>query len=196
MNEELKNNLEAFLLEKDLDELNNSYESNIFDILNITRAELKHSIMLAYLLDPNENHGLGSKFLEYFIEWIAKNIEINKFEVFDLIDIDYNDFIVQRELNDIDILIKSNINKIIICIENKIGTGEHDNQLEKYKNYIESQYSDKFKKIYLFLTPDGIESSNPELWKSISYKDIWEILDKLEIEKLENRVKLLIEDYL
>lgn len=35
---------------------------NIFDILKISRTEIRHSNMLSWLLDPNENHGLGDKF--------------------------------------------------------------------------------------------------------------------------------------
>ena len=37
---------------------------NIFQILSITRAEIRHSNFLAWLLDPNESHKLGGLFLE------------------------------------------------------------------------------------------------------------------------------------
>ena len=37
---------------------------NIFDVLKISRTEIRHSNMLGWLLDPNENHGLGDKFLK------------------------------------------------------------------------------------------------------------------------------------
>ena len=37
-------------------------EFNIFHILRSDRAELKHSNVLAWLLNPKENHGLEDKF--------------------------------------------------------------------------------------------------------------------------------------
>lgn len=39
-------------------------ELNIFDVLKISRAEIRHSNMLGWLMDPNENHGLGDSFLD------------------------------------------------------------------------------------------------------------------------------------
>jgi hypothetical protein len=36
---------------------------NIFDVLRITRYEVRHTTFLRYLLDPNESHGLGDIFL-------------------------------------------------------------------------------------------------------------------------------------
>lgn len=32
---------------------------NLFDVLKISGTEIRHSNVLAWLLDPNENHGLG-----------------------------------------------------------------------------------------------------------------------------------------
>jgi hypothetical protein len=42
-------------------------EVNIFDVLKVTNAEIRHSNILAWLLDPNENHGIGDSFLKEFI---------------------------------------------------------------------------------------------------------------------------------
>src|SRR2546421_1704315 len=37
---------------------------NIFDAVGIADAEIRHSNFLRWLLDPSENHGLGSLFLK------------------------------------------------------------------------------------------------------------------------------------
>ena len=37
---------------------------NIFEVLGITNAEIRHSNFLAWLLDPNGNHGMGDKFFK------------------------------------------------------------------------------------------------------------------------------------
>ncbi|MBQ6283060.1 MAG: PD-(D/E)XK nuclease family protein [Bacilli bacterium] len=188
--------LENLLL--DIDSLNKlkayTNNTNLFDILKITNAELKHSIVLAYIFNPSESHNLGTKPLELLFRKIAQNSNIKSLEVFDLLNIDYEDFSVMREYKNIDLLLKSRKNKIVICIENKIWTGEHDNQLNRYKEIIDNEYED-FKKLYLYLTPYGDVASDSDNWASISYNDIFTILDELNLENVNNRIKLLIEDY-
>jgi hypothetical protein len=57
--------LERFVVENDdLDALEERIgRFNIFDALRITRAEIRHSNFLAWLLDPAESHGHGTLFL-------------------------------------------------------------------------------------------------------------------------------------
>jgi len=49
-------NPEFELLEASLDQF------NVFEALGAVRQELRHSRFLAFLLDPEENHGLGDEF--------------------------------------------------------------------------------------------------------------------------------------
>ncbi|MET2034121.1 PD-(D/E)XK nuclease family protein, partial [Enterococcus faecium] len=84
----------------------------------------------------------------------------------------YEDLIVYRENKNIDILLVSEKNKIVVCIENKILSSESGGQLNKYQIYIERNYSN-YKKIFVFLTPDGNEPTNPS-WGIITYKNIVE----------------------
>lgn len=46
--------------------------TNIFEVLKIARTEIRHSNMLAWLLDPNESHNLGTSFLYAFITDLSK----------------------------------------------------------------------------------------------------------------------------
>ena len=41
---------------------------NLFDVLKVSKKEIYHSNMLAWLLDPNENHGLGEAFLKGILQ--------------------------------------------------------------------------------------------------------------------------------
>lgn len=41
---------------------------NLFVALGVVHHEVRHSTFLAYLLDPNQNHGLGSLFLKRFLQ--------------------------------------------------------------------------------------------------------------------------------
>lgn len=109
MNQEIYNEneqaLKEFLLDIScLDQLAEWSDSfNLFDVLKITRVEIRHSNMLAWLLDPNENHGLEKNILEEFIRFaiVSGGCELS---VFDLLKITYEDFCVYREWNHLDIL--------------------------------------------------------------------------------------------
>lgn len=64
-----------------LEEQNNKND-NIFDILGASNWEIRHSKFLAWLLNPNASHGLGSYFLEQVLSNIHENhdIKFNKID--------------------------------------------------------------------------------------------------------------------
>ena len=96
-----------------------SEKFNLFDVLKISRTEIRHSNMLAWLLSPNENHGFGDKILQGFIQYVIKyNADIEN--AISLLLMDYSDFIIQREWKHIDLIAISEESKFILCIENKI----------------------------------------------------------------------------
>ena len=68
---------------------------------------------------------------------------------FDALLNSYEDLIVYRENKNIDILLVSEKNKIVVCIENKILSSESRGQLNKYQRYIERNYSN-YKKFLFF----------------------------------------------
>ena len=50
-------NLEKFICDENLKKLEKIFgQFNIFDCLKLTRAEIRHSNFLAWLLNPNETH--------------------------------------------------------------------------------------------------------------------------------------------
>lgn len=160
---------------------------NLFDILKISRVEIRHSNMLAWLLNPNENHGLGDSILRGIIQLATTGTDD---EVFENLLMDCGDFTVYREWHHIDILAVSDLRKFVLCIENKIDSGEHDNQLKRYQHQLEEAYPD-YKKMLIYLSPDGYESSDPNNWTSIGYQEILYI-----VEKAKRRTKLLPESEL
>ena len=58
--------LEDFILKNpELDRLENLLGIfNVFEILDIVNAEIRHSNVLAWLFNPNSNHGLSESFLK------------------------------------------------------------------------------------------------------------------------------------
>lgn len=169
---------------KDVDILNeietNIDNFNVFEILGTVNTEIRHSNMLAWLFNPNEVHGLKDLFIKKFIEAYLNKVSNSKDDSFILKMLvkDFNDVIVRREWNHIDILLISETNKVIIAIENKIWSKESKGQLKRYQNVLESEFLN-YDKNYIFLTPEAEDSSNIDLWTSMSYQDVITCLETI-----------------
>ena len=104
---------------------------------------------------------------------------------------------IYREWKNIDILIV--LNETVVCVENKILTKEHSNQLERYKKIIEENFP-KMKKIFVYLTPFGEISENEgDNYEPISYVFVVETLErilKVYNSSLNDLVKTYIKDYI
>ena len=136
-------------LEEQLDEF------NIFEAAGIIHQELRHSNFLAFLMNPRERHGLGDYLLKRFLIHVlshAENAPISPLRI-DVIDLD--EATVERETHHIDILMYDDANKIVCVIENKVFSGEHSNQLNRYRKAVENRFPADWVFLYIFLTPDG-----------------------------------------
>lgn len=138
---------------------------NIFQVLGVTRTEIRHSNFLAWLLDPNETHGLGDRFLR---AWITKLGDDSKAPQ------DLSDCIVRREWHHIDLLVISQQQKYLLCIENKVFSGEHDEQLSRYREILLQEYPE-YAMSFAFLSPDQLRPEKKDdqmYWKPIGYGDV------------------------
>ena len=173
--------------------------NNIFEILKISRQEIRHSNFLAYLFNPSASHKMNDAFLKSFlVHFYKRNRSIiqeqTKLSVFDIFWGDYNDALVYREHYNIDLFIVSEKNKLTICLENKIDASESSHQLNKYKNFVVKNYPD-YQNLFIFVDPYGTTPSKKD-WGSVTYTAVVEILSKILDEyELSTKVKLLIEDY-
>ena len=142
--------------------INEQDRFNIFSILRHYADEVHlHSRFISELLDKNGTHGKRSKFCEAFL----KELEIS----FDL-----ENYSVQREHKNIDILLRNNRKAIVI--ENKIWAQDQPGQLKRYHDQMLSEGYRNINIVYLSLDgkePD--EASLGELQKDkimlVSYKD-------------------------
>lgn len=169
---------------------------NLFRVLGISQTEIRHSNLLAWLLDPRGNHQLGNAVLREFLRDIIVNGQVN--ECFELLLSNQNDFIVRREWKHIDILLISYATKTVIAIENKVNARESKTQLNRYRNILEEEFKgeERWTHVYLFLTPDGDEPSDAN-WDILTYEDIVGDIERaLQGLDLLPEVKLLIENYL
>ncbi len=194
--------IEDFLLDIDcLDALDNWVDKfNIFDILRISKAEIRHSNMIAWLLNPNESHGLSESILLDLLQvLVQKYRELLNSKNIDIITtsmLDYHSFNIYREWNNIDILAVSDAEKFLVCIENKVDSNEHDEQLSRYKSIIDENYP-SYSKIFVYLTPDGRESSDPDTWMAFSYTEFVAIIEKnVHRKSISESSRMLIENYI
>ena len=189
--------LQNFLLDIDcLDELLPwSEKFNIFDVLKVSRTEIRHSNMLGWLLDPNENHGIGDLFLRLVLQQLVRNDSNGRYDVFQLLLQDYYSYVVYREWKNIDILLLSTEHNSLIAIENKVGSHEHSNQLNRYREILQKEFP-TYTQAYVFLTPDGEKPSDAENWDVMTYGDIVDILDTVLMrEDMAPDVKLMLQNY-
>ena len=170
---------------------------NIFDVLKITNTEIRHSNILAWLLDPNENHGIGDSFLKNFITKLVQRSSDDMCNPFNVLLQDFYTYQVYREANNMDIVLLSKEEKTAIIIENKIWSSESPHQLNKYLEQSHIDYGDCKNLIYAFLTPEGYDSSNPEKWISISYEDVINAIESAIKEKhIRPEVSLIVQNYI
>lgn len=127
---------------------------NLFSILSIERYELKHSALIANLLDPEGSHGCGDAFLRAFFE-IALKERTYLFEDCTLPH-SYTEYYTGPIAGDtggrIDILVESKSSHYGLIIENKIYAGDQDKQLTRYDNYGKETFgADGYHLVYLTL---------------------------------------------
>jgi hypothetical protein len=142
-------------------------EFNLFKALKADQKELRHSDMIAWLLNPSESHGLDASFLAGFLK-----LAMSKSKQAPLVSVEHSksEISVHREYQDIDILAICEAEKWLVAIENKWGSKESKGQLSTYRAFLAAQFPD-FKRCHVFLTHDGSRPSD-SAYVPISYADL------------------------
>ncbi len=160
---------------------------NLFEAVGIVRHELRHSNLLAFLLDPGQTHGLGDAFLRQFLQEVSPDdFDGWRFETVD----------VRREWRNIDILLLDDSRRFALLIENKIDTGEHSGQLQKYYESVQSEWPD-YDLHALYLTPGGDEPSHPD-YLAVDYGTVCRAIETVaqtQPSHLDAGVHLLLTHY-
>jgi hypothetical protein len=155
-------NLERLLHDKDFATLGHSViaaEPNVFKIIAAENRELHHSNFLAFLFRPKENHPFGTSFFQEFCRATGLGLS-------NPCDLD-----VQREHENIDLLVADKANRLVIVIENKVYSQEGGDQLRRYRKTIESDETYLgWRKAYFYLSMTGEKpTGDPGQWKAIEY---------------------------
>lgn len=166
---------------------------NIFSALNIEHFEIRHSNVVAWLLNSTETHQLQNQPLCRFLEILRnKHSDISP----------AHSALVKREMKlpnagQIDLLLYLDSGEII-TIENKVKAGEGKNQLKRYRNALEKLYPHT-KIHYLFLTPagDAPKTDDEDKWKFVNYDVVASMLTSLlQKQNLSKEIGVFLEHYL
>ena len=137
-------------------------EKTIFSIGGRGHYENPISTVLAFYLDPNEEHGLRDLVLQTLLVAADSCLKIERKK--------FTSFSVEREVSTgkgrIDLLVECD--DWVLAIENKIYHVPI-NPFDDYKKYIKEKY-DKFD--FILLSPKGDKANDKGGdWKSVNYKD-------------------------
>lgn len=172
-------------------------EFNLFEAMGVARQELRHSDFLAFLLAPTQSHGLGAALVKRLLHRV---ISVSRGPIpLSSIDVDtwpLSEVEVRREWRNVDLLLTSSANRLVIVVENKLDSHEHSNQLQRYRDIVIAHHPG-WKHVFILLSPHGIQATDLN-YVAVSYADVAEILEiQLETSgRLDPAVRLGIEHYL
>ncbi len=174
--------LERFAQAPDLAELEQKRqlsEFNLFRLLNLVDGEETHSRVLAWLLNPRENHQLGDTFLKGFLS-ATTGMKLSGGNLLAAqVQPEWRNQ-VGGQWGFLDILILDKERQFLCAIENKVWSGEHSGQLTRYRQALKAKFPD-FTQHYVFLSPDGISAQNAterEHWKAIDYRVVAQLVEE------------------
>ena len=152
---------------------------NVFSVLRSESDEVNlHSRFLAALLDYRKSPGEPRRNLEAFLDpdlWRSFADDDKRSGIGDDIpNFEPNRMIVERESDNIDILIHDPFSKQVVVIENKIHAGDQPRQLIRYTEQLERR--GYLRPHVLYLTIDGHEASEDSAggvgYTPVSYKKL------------------------
>lgn len=151
---------------------------NLFELIGLQSQEIRHSVFLNELLNPFSKVDTGHLVLRDLIREALRSIEkdqdamkVNNFDPFEFEFGDTDGIEFHLERDHMDIVILNHKKGYVIVVENKVKAAERKNQLKDYRNKIEEEFP-SYKKLFIFLTPEGREPSTDDCWTYASYRAI------------------------
>jgi hypothetical protein len=176
---------------------------NILNVLRIEKTEIRHSNVLAWLMDPQGSHGMGQAFIRrvlstMLLESDSVEIALNpaNVELMNMIDVE-----VLREWQNIDLLAFSETNSWVLLIENKIKSRASRRQLLKYIKLVEKEFKN-FTIIPVLLTlepDDGLEAAEDTGYITWSHAQLYHVANQViyqRKDRIPEDAKVFIQHYL
>ncbi|MBZ5201567.1 PD-(D/E)XK nuclease family protein [Planomicrobium chinense] len=169
------------------------HQFNPLKVLRVDQFEIRHSNILAWLLDPKETHQLGGFFLKKLLTRLVTRVENEGkgagIDFLSFLHSSFHDAEVAREVKthtnrSIDLLVHVPSQKLVLVIENKFHAGESDGQLADYLEFAKLRFSEAgYTILPIFLTLANEEPSKDD-YLLLGYEDVLEIIEQqLEFNK-------------
>ena len=133
-------------------------EFNTFDVLQYADYEIRHSNVLAWLLRPGDTHGIGARFLKWFVDHIDKRLPAANADRLPAIGFEASNVAVWRERDHVDITVLFKEERCLIAIENKVGPAstDHVQQALGYERELREKHKDHtVRSVLLTTSPNG-----------------------------------------
>jgi len=177
---------------------------NPIRVMRMEAMEIRHSAILAWLLDPIENHGFNDEFLRAFLAQALLGARTASPTALDVSQADLRDAEIQREKRNMDIFVSSPSNRWAFVIENKFNSKQREGQLAKYierakRDAKEDGLTFVHQGIFLTLHDEMPHEDALNDYVLLKYSDICEILSSLMFAKSEmigDEVKQFLRHYL
>jgi hypothetical protein len=171
-------------------------ELNFFELLRIENQESCHSAILAWLLNPDRDHGLANTFLKGWLKEVFKDFDSGdpvNFDEYSLAPVQ-----VLREWKQVDLVVKMGGTRgLVIAIENKVWSAQHSDQLSRYYEQITKAYPDA-KRMFILLSVTG-EKPAHEGFRIATYQQVLKTLEKCLRESpngIKDEPRMVIEHYI
>ncbi|MGJ8643337.1 MAG: PD-(D/E)XK nuclease family protein [Luteolibacter sp.] len=175
---------------------------NLFQVLKFEYGEIRHSNVLAWLLDPAESHGLGQAFIQRLLMRILHESD----KTTNITPVDIHcwqpvSFEIRREWNHIDLLCVVTLTggeTWVVCIENKVNALQRLNQLVDYRKVVEDYFPDAKRRLYILLSKNREEPEDEE-YHIADYNQVHRTLSDCLASRehaVGSEPKVLIENYL
>lgn len=175
---------------------------NPIRIMRMEGMEIRHSNILAWLLDPIETHGLGDQFLKAFLSQALRGESAKGSPTaLEITLADLHDIEVRREWQHIDIFLLSRRNNWAFIIENKLHAAQHSGQLSGYVAKVRSAFEPEeglldIRGVFLTLHDEEPEDAS---YATIGYDAICDLLSRVlatEGQSLGQQVQIFLEHYI
>ncbi|WP_163103029.1 PD-(D/E)XK nuclease family protein [Peribacillus alkalitolerans] len=178
---------------------------NPLKVLRVDHFEIRHSNVLAWLLDSGENHQLGDFFIKKLLSRLLTRSEneekLAQFDFLQYIYTSFSDVEVYREVKTetgrfIDLLLVAPRHKLVLVIENKFHSSESVGQLDNYITFARSKYKD-YTIVPVFLTLNSDTPTHIDYW-ILDYSDVLEIITlhlELHYESIPDSVYEFLKHY-
>lgn len=146
---------------------------NTFDVLRYSDYEIRHSNVLAWLLRPADTHGIGARFLKWFVNHVSERLAVANAEPLPAVGLEASNVAVERERHHVDITVLLEKERCVIAIENKTGAAspEHVDQVRGYERKLRGEYKDHTVTSVLLTTSSDGSADFPGLahvaWDSV-----------------------------